>query len=431
MFVRAVVVAATVCAAVAVSPPVSASSPQTVGEVPSSSTPYLPRHPGNQSIQELEPCRDVMYAVGSMTTVRRGSSTYARTNAFSFSAITGEMTSWAPRVNGAVRSVALSRDCATAYLGGDFTRVNGVATGHVAAVDAITGETKRGFRGRADKPVETVRYAHRQVIIGGSFSVVNGVKRRLMASLDPATGAVTRYLDLNIAGAYPRTGSKVYNSQLSHARDRLLIQGVFTSIGGRARQQAAVLDLGRRRVSLDPWRSRELLQTCKLHWYVRAGNWSPDDRTIYLASTGLMPESGRGSTRKGPRAGLCDAVASFPASRGPVSHRWVNYAGCDSFYSVAADRHNVYVSGHARWANNRNGCDSAGRGAVSRPGIASIDPRTGRATAWNPTRSRGVGAHDLLMTSAGLWVASDTWRNGSAQDCGGVSRHGGLCFLPY
>jgi hypothetical protein len=433
MFVRAFALLLIVVssAGVAMSPPASASTPETVGLVPSSSTPYLPRHPVNQTIEELEPCGGVMYAVGSMTAVRRGSVTYARSNAFSFSATTGAMTGWKPRVNGAVRSIALSPDCSTAYLGGTFTRVNGVATGHLVAVDAVTGETRRRFRGWANGSVETVRFAHQQVIIGGSFAVVNGERRNLMASLSPTTGAVTRYLDERIAGAYPRTASGVYGAQLSHAGDRLLIEGVFTSINGSPRQQAAVLDLGRKRAHLDPWRSAELLQTCKLHWYVRAGNWSPDDRTIYLASTGLMPESGRGSSRKGPRAGLCDSVASFPASPGPVSHRWINYAGCDSYYSVAADSHNVYVSGHARWANNRNGCDAAGPGAVSRPGIASINPRTGRVTRWNPTRSRGVGSHQLVLTRAGLWIASDTWRNGSAQYCGGVSHHGGLCFLPY
>ncbi|WP_028645567.1 hypothetical protein [Nocardioides sp. URHA0020] len=309
--------------------------------------------------------------------------------------------------------------------------MNGVAAGHLVAVDAVTGKVRKHFRGRANGPVQTVRFAHRRVLIGGSFTAVNGVGRSLMASLKPTTGAVTRYLDVRISGTYPGTAGQVYNSQLSNAGDRLLIEGVFTSIEGRPRQQAAVLDLDRRKVRVNPWRSAELLQTCKLHWYVRAGNWSPDDRTIYLASTGLMPESGRGSTRKGPRAGLCDAVASFPASSGAVSHRWINYAGCDSYYSVVADRHNVYVSGHARWANNRHGCDSAGRGAVRRPGIASINPRTGRVTGWNPTRSRGMGSHQLLLTAAGLWVASDTWKNGSAQSCGGISRHGGLCFLPY
>jgi hypothetical protein len=114
-----------------------------------------------------------------------------------------------------------------------------------------------------------------------------------------------------------------------------------------------------------------------------------------------------------------------------VNHLWVNYSGCDSYHSVAADADNVYVSGHERWADNPNGCDFAGPGAVSRPGIADIDPTTGKATPWNPTRSLGHGSHQVLITGAGLWVASDTWTDGLAQKCGGQKKHGGICFLPY
>jgi hypothetical protein len=48
---------------------------------------------------------------------------------------------------------------------------------------------------------------------------------------------------------------------------------------------------------------------------------------------------------------------------------------------------------------------------------------------FNPTRSRGEGADDMLITNDGLWIASDT-QNGAAQ-CGGKSNHAGICLLPY
>ena len=35
----------------------------------------------------------------------------------------------------------------------------------------------------------------------------------------------------------------------------------------------------------------------------------------------------------------------------------------------------------------------------------------------------------MLVTSAGLWIASDN-ENGSAE-CGGVASHAGICLLPY
>jgi hypothetical protein len=372
-----------------------------------------------------------MYAVGEITAVGRGSATYTRSNAFSFSETTGVMTNWAPQANGAVRSIAFSPDCSTAYLGGSFTTVNGVAAAHLVAVDTATGAVKTGFAHNVSGLVQTVRYTHGSVIIGGTFNKANGVSRTKMASLDPTTGAVTPYLNVSITGNYPNTGTKVYNSQLSNSGNKLLIEGVFTSIAGQPRQQVAVLDLGTSSVTLDGWTSPELAQPCAIAWYARGASWSLDDSKIYIATTGYKPTSGPGSNTGSPRAGLCDAVAAFPATSASVTHTWINYTGCDSYYSVAVDANNVYVSGHERWANNPNGCDSAGPGAVSRPGIASMDPSTGLATAWNPTRSLGHGSHQLLVTSAGLWVASDTFTNGGAQMCAGTRKHGGICFLHY
>ena len=45
------------------------------------------------------------------------------------------------------------------------------------------------------------------------------------------------------------------------------------------------------------------------------------------------------------------------------------------------------------------------------------------------SRDRGLGADDMLITSAGLWIASDNL--GGSASCGGVSGHAGLCFLQY
>jgi hypothetical protein len=35
----------------------------------------------------------------------------------------------------------------------------------------------------------------------------------------------------------------------------------------------------------------------------------------------------------------------------------------------------------------------------------------------------------MLLTSAGLWIASDNFGGGT--QCGGVSGFAGICFLPY
>jgi hypothetical protein len=60
--------------------------------------------------------------------------------------------------------------------------------------------------------------------------------------------------------------------------------------------------------------------------------------------------------------------------------------------------------------------------------MAGLSPRNG-ALVYNPTRARGIGADDMLITRAGLWVASDNFDG--ADECGGVSGHAGICLLPY
>jgi hypothetical protein len=161
-------------------------------------------------------------------------------------------------------------------------------------------------------------------------------------------------------------------------------------------------------------------------FYIQAAAWSPDDSTVYIGTTGFHPNGW--PTGATPRNGLCDAAAAFPATQASVLHEWVNYTGCDSLFSAAADASTAYFGGHERWASNPNDCDAAGPGAISAPGMEGLSPATGALT-FNPTRARGLGADDMLVTSAGLWIASDNF-DGS-QMCGGVQNLAGICLLPY
>ena len=55
--------------------------------------------------------------------------------------------------------------------------------------------------------------------------------------------------------------------------------------------------------------------------------------------------------------------------------------------------------------------------------------RISAGTAGIYSRDRGLGADDMLLTSAGLWIASDN--QAGSNMCGGVSGLSGICFLPY
>jgi hypothetical protein len=427
------VAAAAVTAASMAGPAQAATGP--VSSTPAVGTPQLATTGSTEQVRQLAQCGGTMYAVGTFTSIKRYSTTYARNNAFSFAATSPfKVTSWDPNVNGIVNSIAFNSDCSQAYLGGQFTSVNGTAVKNIAAVSTSTGAVNTAFAHSAAGQVETLLTVGSHVLAGGYFTSINGSSANpYFTSLNTTTGRDDGFLHLSISGNYQfpgvsQNGTRIFNQQLSNGGALDLVEGDFTSVGGQPRQQIFMLDVSGSTAAVTPWTSAEFNGNCATvePFYLQAAAWSPDNATIYIGTTGYHPDGQ--PTGSFPRTGLCDAAAAFPATQASVSHLWVNYTGCDSLYSVAADASTAYFGGHERWANNTAGCDFAGPGAVSAPGVVGLSPATGAIT-FNPTRDRGLGADDMLLTSAGLWIASDNL-SGSSR-CGGVYGHAGICFLPY
>jgi hypothetical protein len=418
-------------------PPAFAS----VSPTPASGTPQLAPTGTTEQVRQLVQCGQTMYAVGSFTLIGQSGATYARNNIFSFSAVAPYLvTAWNPNVNGVVNTIAFNgTNCSTAYIGGKFTSVHGTAAANIAAISTSTGAVQTGFAHSANGQVETMANHKGHMLVGGYFTSISGSSaNKYMASLSPTTGKNDGFISLNISGNYQycnSTGTKcassnntrVYNQQISHGGSLDLVEGDFTSVGGKSRQQIFMLSLSGTTANVTAWTSSAFNQHCWYTepFYVRAASWSPDDSTVYIGTTGFHLANWDGTF---PLTGICDVAAALPASQARVSTRWINYTGCDSLYSTAADSTTAYFGGHERWSQNPNGCNQAGQGAISAPGMEGLSPSTGKLI-FNPTRARGLGADDMLVTTAGLWIASD---NLSGSDtCGGVAGHAGLCFLPY
>jgi hypothetical protein len=344
------------------------------------------------------------------------------------------MSSWNPDVNGEVNSIAFTahRGCSDAYIGGQFSSVHGTAASNIAEVSTSTGAVVTGFAHSANAPVQTLLGYGSHLLAGGKFTNTNGYSRYYYASLSPSTGIDDGFINLHIQGQIPKDNRQIYNQQLSHTGNLLLVEGMFTSVAGQPRQQIFMLNLNTSPATLTGWTSSEFNQNCiaSESFYVRSAAWSPDDSTVYTASTGAHPLNWtKGSF---PLYGLCDTAAAFPATQQAVSHTWVEYTGCDSYYSVAADTGAVYVGGHQRWAQNPNGCNTPGPGAIPDPGLQGLNPSNGTVETSGGTplySSSPANADTMLITSAGLWIGSSN-RFGSDQ-CDGVSGLSGICFLPY
>jgi hypothetical protein len=413
-----------------------------VSSTPAAQTPHLVTTGTTEQVRQLVQCGSMMYAVGTFTKVGRNSTTYTRGGAFSFSATSPyKVSSWDPEINGTVNSIAFNgTNCTDAYLGGKFTSIGGTAAKNIAEVSTSTGAVVPAFRATSAGAVQTIVGWNGHLLTGGAFTSINGsAADPYFTSLNPTTGKNDNYLSLAISGNYVYTdqdgtrsasnATRIYNQQLSPNGTRDLVEGDFTTIGGQPRRQIAIIDLGASSATTDGWDATEFNANCNYAdpMYARAGSWSPDGSTVYVATTGYKPATGPGFSTHDPRVGLCDAASAFPSTSSQVSHRWINYTGCDSMYATAADGSAAYFSGHERWANNSNGCDAAGPGSVSASGMVGLSPTTG-SVSLTPKNSRGLGADDMLVTSAGLWIASDN--DGGSQTCAGVSGHAGICLLP-
>jgi hypothetical protein len=410
-----------------------------VSAAPASNTPRLATTSSpTEQIRQLVQCGGTMYAVGSFSSIKRGSTTYSRSDIVSFSASSPyRVSSWAPRVVGstktdedgaaAVNSIAFSGgNCADAYIGGNFTRVNGTRVNNIAEISTRTGNVVSGFAHDANGRVDTLTAVRGHLLAGGTFSSINGARIARMASLNPSTGRGDGFLNLSIAG------SQVYNQQLSHGGTLDLVEGVFSSAGGAARHQIFMLNVGGSRARVTGWTSRDFSVACTESFWARAAAWSPNDSTVYVATTGFHVVGG---SNHGGRTGPCDAALAYPATQASVAHKWINYTGCDSLYSAAADSRAVYFAGHERYSMNPGACNTLGPGGYNAPGIEGLNPANGALyvnaarSAGYYSRARGLGADDMLATRAGLWIASDNFEGSDA--CGGQRGHAGICFLPY
>ena len=216
---------------------------------PAYNTPQLANTGTTEQVRQIAQCGNTMYAVGTFTALTQKGTTFPRNNVASFSASKPyTMTSWNPNVNGIVNGITFSPDCSTAYLGGKFTTVGGVAAKNLAAVSTSTGALIPAFGHSASGQVETLQYYNGHILTGGYYTAVNNSSANpYMTSLNPTTGKDDGFIHLGISGNYQFPGvssnpTRVYNQQLSHGGTLDLVEGDFTSVGGQPRQQMFMLD---------------------------------------------------------------------------------------------------------------------------------------------------------------------------------------------
>ena len=362
---------------------------------------------------------DTVVVGGSFTKVTDSAKrqTYARRNVFAYGLNDGAVRPFAPEVDGAVYALEAGPS-GTVYLGGAFKTVNGTAQRGLARVSLADGQRVTTFGARINwGDVRVLALARGYLYAGGTFSAIGGVTRVGLARMSPVSGTVDAGFDAKLS-APGLSRTRVEHLDISPDGTKLVAIGALLKAGGVARTQIAMFDVSGAAAALTSWYTDAYKPECMKGFdtYLRQVKFSPDGRYFVVAATG----------RASSPTKLCDSAARFEtAGAGRHDPTWVQRTGGDSLYAVAVTGAAVYLGGHQRYLDNPNGSDAKGPGpgAVSRVGIGAVSPTTGKALAWNPSRSRGVGVRAFLVTPGGLTVGSDT-------DQLGKEYHGRIGMFP-
>lgn len=327
---------------------------------------------------------NVVYAGGQFSTARPagaapGKSTVRRSNILAFDIRTGKLiTSFAPSVNGSVRTLAVSPDQRTLYLGGAFTAVNGKKRWRFAAVTTGNGSL-RGLAPSFNNQVRAIVATSSTVYVGGSFSQVGKHKRSRLAALKAANAKVRSFR--------PALNADVLALALTPDRRSLVVGGSFSKVGSVAACGMTRLSLSAG--SVQSWPVSSVVRNCG------AGS------AIMSLTTDAAHVYGSGYNYRG-KGNLEGTFAATGAGR----LSWLQDCRGDT-YGVAAANGRLYSVGHAHNCANIGGFPERKPRAnyralaVTTASTGTVDVSSGGSTAfrgkpspslvnWFPTLTPGT-----------------------------------------
>lgn len=173
--------------------------------------------------------RNTVYATGSFTRARPpgvavgGAGEVDAVNIFAYDITTGNrVATFNHSLNAQGRSLAAAPDGSRIYVGGDFTTVDGIARGHVAAFSTATGALDGTIRPSVSNTVRAVAATGTTLFIGGGYGSVNGTSRQSLSAVSTSTGALLPWA--------PNANGSVWSMVVSPDQSRVIAGGSFTTL---------------------------------------------------------------------------------------------------------------------------------------------------------------------------------------------------------
>jgi PKD repeat protein len=346
---------------------------------------------------------NTVFAGGSFSNARPagaapGTALMPRSNILAYDIRTGVATSFAPQINGQVKSIEASPDGSTLYVGGTFTQVNGQTRYNIAAFNTQTGALSTTFKPAVGGSyVNAIVATGNAVYVGGLIGAGNGVTRKHLAAFT-TSGA--------LLGWAPTADLQIDAMVLTPAKDKLIVGGRFGMINGVVQRGLAALDLVNG--ALLPWEAPHTVVngTSTGSGAGKAGIFglTADANAVY----------GTGWVFADKTVGNLEGI--FSAEGGSGAIRWI--ADCHGdHYGVYSDGTNVYSTSH------EHACESAGGMTQKTPAPGNMRNASAVTAAPKGTLSRSPWVNSIYADWSG-WPAPafvnwfPDWTTGTASGQG-------------
>lgn len=414
--------------------PTAATSPNGPGHTrlvpdkPRANTPVI----SNGEIWDIEvvPSLNRVFIAGGFTSAANSvapTTTVSQASLLSYNLNTGLIdTSFRPSFGGGgVSAVEASPDGTKLFVGGSFNTVNGMTKQKVASLNLTTGAplTTFGFTNNTNNQVTALATTNDTLYVGGRFSRLNGVVKSGLAAVNTASGVVDTTFSNDITGGIGVDGALgVPQLKLTNDGSKLLVVHTGRQIAGQDRYSMGLIDTATKQ--LLPFRSQlwdENLARVGGVNRIYGADIAPDDSYFVVTS---------GSGGDAPP--ISDTAIAYPLNAtsiqsSDVEELWVS-RHFDSIYSVAITEQAVYLGGHFSFVESPTaddpwpGLDNVGYGTgqglagyglgdqvVRRDHIAAVSPSTGKAVEWNPTNGSNSfeGNKAMEATPRGLFIGGD------------------------
>lgn len=335
---------------------------------------------------------NVVYAGGEFTTARPagappGVDETLRKNLLAYDITTGELvTRFVPDAfNGRIKTLAVSTDKKTLYVGGSFTKVGLATRGRFAALSAATGALKSP-NPSFNNTISALAVNSKTVYAGGAFSAVGSKTRIRLAAINAKSGKLTSWrakADAGVNALALTSGSKL-----------LVVGGMFKKLNSTSASGSG---------AVSPKSGKT--KTWKVNKVVKNGG----------KSSGILSLVADGDTVYGGgfTSGTGNFEGVYAASSKDGTLRWLQDCHGDT-YGIAPIGSVVYSVGHAHYCSNIGGFpDTDPRAvwyralAVSKKASGTV-AKNGQNTAKTYTNFEGKPAPSLLNWFPQVAVGSYT-----------------------